>query len=84
MAVIRAITRSKPRKVGELVSQSFAVSLWPKAVRCYLSLAYSESPLAEIVVLLGNKNLLVISIQVKKCGKKLLAHACVKKHVSVT
>lgn len=29
-----AIRRSKPREVTDLVSQSFAVSLWPQAAKC--------------------------------------------------
>ncbi|RLW00944.1 hypothetical protein DV515_00008404 [Chloebia gouldiae] len=53
-----ATTTSKPQAINDLVSQSFADSLWPKAAKSYSALSYCKLPRAERVGSLRNKNVL--------------------------
>lgn len=61
-----ATTTSKPQEINDLVSQSFADSLWPKAAKSYSALSYCKLPGAERVGSLRNKNVVGISSWVKK------------------
>lgn len=75
-------TTSKPQGINDLVSQSFAASLWPKAANSYSALSYCKLPRAEQLGWLRNKNVVGISSWVKKWWLQPLPWACVSKHES--